>query len=101
MVPLWRAARWWTAAVVLAACPFLFIVDRVVETRLSPVLPGLAVLFLLILLLPFVLVELAARRYRRKDLDWQTRRADRSARNGRTALAIAAAWVVLWFAVGT
>lgn len=85
----------------LAAFPFLFIIDRVVETKLSPVLPGLAVLFLLILVLPFALVELSARRYRRKDLAWQTRRADRSARNGRTAIAIAAAWVVLWFAVGT
>lgn len=101
LVPLWRASKMWTAAIVLALFPCLFIVDRVVETRLSPVLPGLAVLLLLILALPFALVELAARRYRRKDAEWQARHAVRAHQNGRTALVVAAVWVALWFAVGT
>ena len=101
LAPLWRAARAWTAAIVLALFPFLFIVDRVVETRLSPVLPGLAVLLLLILALPFLLIELANRRYRRKDPAWQERHALQATNRGRTAVIVAAVWVGLWFAVGT
>lgn len=101
LAPLWRAARLWTAAAVLALFPFLFIIDGVVALRLSPVLPGLAVLLLLILGLPFLLVELASRRYRRKDLDWQATHALRAAQNGRTAVVVAAVWVGLWFAFGT
>ena len=101
LAPLWRAARLWTAAVVLGSFPLLFILDRIVEIRLSPVLPGLAVLLLLILGLPFLLVELAARRYRRKEMDWQERHALRAAQGGRTAVIVAAVWVGLWFAFGT
>ena len=101
LVPLWRAARLWTAAVVLALFPVVFIVDDVVETSLSPVLPGMVVLVLLILGLPFLLAEVSSRRYRRKDLDWQGKRAVRSAHNARSALVLAAVWVVVWFAVLT
>lgn len=101
VAPQWRAARRWTAALVLALFPVLFIVDRSVETRLSPVLPGLAGLLLLLLLLPFVLMEVAARRHRGKDLAWRTRKAARSAQNACSALVAAAVWVGLWFAVGT
>lgn len=101
VAPQWRAARRWTAAVVLALFPLLFIVDRAVETRLSPVLPGLALLLLLLLGLPFVLMEAAARRHRGRDLAWRARKAARSAQNARSALVAAAVWVGLWFAVGT
>ena len=99
--PLWRASRRWTIAVVLALFPFLFIVDNAVELPLSPVLPGLVALLLLILGLPFALAELWTRRYRRKPMDWQTRKAARTAKAGRTAMIVAALWVGAWFAVGT
>lgn len=99
--PLWRAARLWTAALVLALFPVLFIVDRAIETPLSPVLPGLAFFFLLIVGLPFLFLELAQRRYRRKDLAWQALHAARWAQNGRAALVLAGVWLALWFAVGT
>ena len=62
LAPLWRASKLWTAAVALGLFPFLFIIDRLVEIALSPVLPGLALLLLLILGLPFLLVELSAKR---------------------------------------
>jgi uncharacterized membrane protein len=101
LAPLWKAARRWTAAVVLAAFPFLFLVDKWVHWPVSPVLPGLVLLALLIVLLPFGLVELSARRYRRRDLEWQARRAARSIQVARAAVAIAAIWLVAWFAVAT
>ncbi len=99
--PLWRASRRWTVAVVLALFPVLFIVDASVHLPVSPVLPGLVVLLLLILALPFVLAEAGNRRFRRKPLDWQARKASRAAKAGRTAMIVAAVWVAAWFAVGT
>lgn len=101
VVPLWQGARRWTAAVVVALFPILFIVDERVELPLSPVLPGLAMLFLLILGLPFLLMEVAGRRYRRKDREWQAKHSDRFRRNGRTAIIVALVFLGLWFAVGT
>jgi hypothetical protein len=99
--PLWRASRQWTAALVLAAFPLLFILDEAATFSLSPVLPGLAVSVLLIILLPFLLVEVRARRYRRKDVDWQARHAAKAVSTSRAALVVAGVWVLLWFAVGT
>lgn len=99
LAPLWKAARRWTAAVVLAAFPFLFLVDRWVHWPVSPVLPGLVALALLIVVLPFALVELSAWRYRRHDLAWQERRAAKSVQVARAAVAVAAVWLVAWFAV--
>jgi hypothetical protein len=101
LVPLWQGARRWTAAVVVGLFPLLFIVDERVELPLSPVLPGLALLFLLVLGLPFLLIEVASRRYRRKDAEWQAKRADRFRRSGRTAVIVALVLLGLWFAVGT
>jgi hypothetical protein len=101
LAPLWRAARRWTAAVVLAAFPFLFILDRAGRFPVSPVLPGLVALFVTLLVLPFVLVEVRARRYRRKDLEWQARKALRAVQVSNAALGVAALWLVAWFAVGT
>jgi hypothetical protein len=100
VTPLWKAARQWTAAVVLALFPFLFIVDELVELPLSPVLPGLVVLFLLFLILPFAFVEVRARRFRRKDADWQARRALKAVNLSRSVMVAALVWVVVWFAVG-
>lgn len=97
---LWRGSRTWTAALVLAAFPLLFVVDQAIETRLSPVLPGLAVLLVLLLGLPFALTELQARRFRRRDLLWQDRRSRRYQQSSRYALGLAAVWLVAWFALG-
>jgi hypothetical protein len=101
VAPLWKASRQWTAAIVLALFPVLFILDEAVDLPLSPVLPGLVVLVVLILVLPFILVELRVRRYRNKDPEWQARSALRAVGVSRAALGIAAVWVLVWFAVGT
>ncbi len=99
--PLWKASRQWTAAVVLALFPFLFILDEAGEFPISPVLPGLLVLAVLIVALPFLLVEARARRYRKKALDWQAQRAVKAIAVSRTALGLAVVWLLVWFAVGT
>lgn len=101
VAPLWTSARQWTAAVVLAAFPLLFILDDAVGMPVSPVLPGLAVLFLVLIGLPFLLVEVRSRRFRRKDADWQEKQALRAVGMSRAALGVAAVWLLVWFAVGT
>ena len=101
VTPLWRASKQWTAALVLALFPVLFILDEAVELPLSPVLPGLVALFALLVGLPFLLVEARVRRYRRKDAEWQVRRAAKALRASRSALVAALVWVLAWFAVGT
>lgn len=100
LAPLWKASRQWTTAVVLALFPFLFIIDELVELPLSPVLPGLVLLFVLFVGLPFLLVEVRARRFRRKAADWQARRALKAVNVSRSAMVAALAWVLVWFAVG-
>jgi hypothetical protein len=99
--PLWRSSKFWTAAIVLALFPFLFILDDIVELRMSPVLPGLTLLFLLILGLPFGLMEIRGRRYLRKDADWQEKNALKAVGVARAAFTVAAVWLLLWFMVGT
>ena len=101
LAPLWQAARRWTGAIVIFLFPVLFILDESVDLPLSPVIPGLALLFLLILGLPFLIMEVWARRYRRKETDWQVEHAERLKRNGRTALVVSLVVLGLWFAVGT
>jgi hypothetical protein len=101
VVPLWKAARAWTVAFVLAAFPFLFMVDDGVAFPLSPVLPGLAILAVVIVILPFLLVEVRSRRYRRKDAHWQEVHALRAVGVARAALGLAAVWLLAWFMVGT
>jgi uncharacterized membrane protein len=101
VTPLWRASKQWAAALVLALFPFLFILDEAVELPLSPVLPGLVVLFVILVAFPFLLTEVRVRRYRRKDAEWQVRRAAKAARASRSAMVAALVWVLVWFAVGT
>jgi hypothetical protein len=101
VTPLWKASKQWSAALVLALFPFLFILDEAVELPLSPVLPGLVALFALLIVLPFLLTEVRVRRYRRKDAAWQVRHAAKSARSSRSAMVAALVWVLVWFAVGT
>lgn len=101
VVPLWRASKYWTAAIVLAVFPALFLLDHVVELPLSPVLPGLVVLLLLIIGLPFAIMEVRSRRFRRKDADWQEKHALKALGLARAACTVAAVWLLLWFMVGT
>jgi hypothetical protein len=99
--PLWKSSRHWTAAVVLALFPVLFILDDAVDLPISPVLPGLAVLAVLIVVLPFAILEVRSRRYRRKDAAWQEKHALKAVGFARAAFAIAGVWLLLWFMVGT
>lgn len=101
VTPLWQASKQWSAAFVLALFPFLFILDEAVELPLSPVLPGLVFLFVLLVALPFLVTEVRVRRYRRKDAEWQVRHAAKAARSSRSAMVAALVWVLVWFAVGT
>ena len=101
VVPLWRASKDWTVAIVLALFPVLFLVDDVVELPMSPVLPGLALLLLLIIGLPFAIMEVRTRRYRRKGADWQEKHALKAIGVARAAFTVAAIWLLLWFMVGT
>lgn len=98
---LWRSAKHWTLALAVAAFPFLFIVDHAIETRLSPVLPGLALLALIIIGLPFPIVERLAKKYRKHDAKWQARNSARHLQWARAASGVALVWLGLWFAVGT
>lgn len=101
VMPLWKAARHWTAAIVLFLFPVLFLLDGALDLPVSPVLPGLVVLAALIVLLPFALVEVRQRRYRRKPADWQERNALKAVGLARAAFAVSAVWVLAWFLVGT
>jgi hypothetical protein len=101
VAPLWKSARQWTAAIVLAVFPFLFILDERSAFPVSPVLPGLVILALLVIGLPFLIVEVRSRRFRRKDADWQAARALKAVGLSRAALGIAAVWLLIWFAAGT
>lgn len=101
IAPLWKSARQWTTAIVLAVFPFLFILDEASTFPVSPVLPGLVVLVLLLIGLPILIVEVRARRFRRKDDAWQQKRALKAVGLSRAAMTVAAVWVLVWFAVGT
>ncbi|HJQ93032.1 MAG TPA: hypothetical protein VJ874_01970 [Candidatus Thermoplasmatota archaeon] len=100
LAPLWQSSKLWTAALVLALFPFLFILDGAVDLGLSPVLPGVAALFVLLVGLPFLLTEARARRYRRRDADWQVLHAAKAVKASRSAAVAALVWLVAWFAVG-
>lgn len=97
---LWRGARHWSAALVVAVFPVVFIVDQRIETSLSPVLPGLVVLAVFIVLLPLAVWELAARLTRRREPERRRLKAERFQQTGRTAVVVALVWFGLWLALG-
>lgn len=97
---LWRGSLRWSSALVVALFPVVFIVDQRVETALSPVLPGLVVLTLLIILLPLALWEVSARLTRRRGTDRRRFKAERFQQAGRTAFVVALVWFGLWLALG-
>lgn len=97
---IWRAARRWSAALVVAAFPFLFIIDASVETRLSPVLPGILLFCLLIVALPPLLSEAVRRRLLDQSDSARARKVEKFMLNGRTALIVAFVWFAAWLALG-
>lgn len=97
---VWRGARRWTAAFVVAAFPFIFIIDEAVETALSPVLPGLAVLCLLIVALPPLLAEAGRRVTRHNTATVRVHRVEKFQQTGRTAFILALLWFAIWLSLG-
>lgn len=97
---LQTSARVTSVAFMLAAFPFLFIVDSRVESDLSPVLPGVAVLAVIGIMLPFILLELWQIRWRKKDEAHQERAALRRRMVSRVALVLASIWLAGWLAWG-
>jgi hypothetical protein len=94
--PLWRSAKALTMAVVTALFPFLFILDGIVHWRLSPVLPGLLLLLVAVIGLPFLLLEVFAREWRAAPVEARLHRIARVRTVSRVALGISAAWFLVW-----
>lgn len=94
---VWLGSKHATTALVVATFPLLFLLDIPMD-GLSPVLPGLAALMLALLVLPFVLSEIAARRMRGHED--ATQRIHRRARRARHVRTLAWVWFVLWFVLG-
>ena len=96
----WRAARRFTAALVIALFPALFLLDQHVGWPVSPVLPGLAVLALLVVLLPFGVAEVIGRRARRtKDAQRLQARQHRLDVTTKVFLGLAWLWFMVWLVV--
>lgn len=101
MPPLaWRAARRGTTAVVVALFPALFILDEHSTFAVSPVLPGLVLLTLLIIGLPLAWASLWMRRHRRHDPQVQATHAIRIDQWTNVARILAFVWFLSWLALG-
>jgi uncharacterized membrane protein len=96
---LWRSSVRYVAAVVVALFPFLFYLDDAVRWPLSPMLPGLGILFLIAVAAPLAVTEIRARRVRRSETH-EAARLLRSANTSWAALGIALIWFALWLAGG-
>ena len=108
LVPVWIAATILIREFVVQAVRQLAAAEDVVisarslgKAKTLATNAGLAVLFLVLIGLPFLLVEVRSRRFRRKDADWQEKQALRAVGMSRAALGVAAVWLLVWFAVGT
>ncbi len=97
---VWRSSRHWAAAFVVALFPFVFIVDEAVETSLSPVLPGVIVLVVLVIGLPFLVNEVAVRRLRRLSIERRPAIVLRYQTSARLATVVAVTWFLAWLALG-
>ncbi|HLF16760.1 MAG TPA: hypothetical protein VI796_04935 [Candidatus Thermoplasmatota archaeon] len=97
---LWKAARRWTSALVVALFPLLFILDERTDLSFSPVLPGLLALALLIVLLPFGLAELFSRRARHRPAETRERQGFRNVQWAGIALVAALLVFLAWLALG-
>jgi len=94
----WRTSRRWSLAVVVASFPFVFVVDEALDLAFSPVLPSLAALGLLLVVLPFGIMEILERRALRTE--GKARWLHRQRLAARSALGVAWAWFAAWFVLG-
>lgn len=85
----WRAVRRLWAAVAIAGFPFLFIIDALYDGSFSPVLPGLIVLILIWVGVPYAHYE-AIRQAPTED------RASRYDLRSKYLLGAAVGWLLLW-----
>ncbi len=88
-----------TAALVIAAFPLVFVIDRATSGA-SPVLPGLIGLAIIIVALPFLLAEGLRPRLSRLEPHQLEVRLGRMEQSARLLLGVAVAWLVAWFALG-
>jgi hypothetical protein len=98
IMDLWWASKRGTVAVVIGVFPFIFLIDERIDLAFSPVLPALLILVVLAIVLPFLLMEAGTRMVRRRrDIRSRSLKARQTAN---VLLGIAAAWLVLWLALG-
>lgn len=86
-------------ALVIALFPFIFLFDEALQLSFSPVLPAIIVLIVLLIAVPFGLVELRARRMRKHEKDHAVRIA-RSGQSSWALLGLSIAWFLLWLSLG-
>jgi hypothetical protein len=95
---LWRNAVRFTAALVIAAFPFVFFFDEAMDLSFSPVLPALAFLVLVVVALPPLIVEVRTRRV--KDLEKLRTKVLRGAQTTWALLGLSIVWLLFWFSWG-
>lgn len=95
---LWRNSIRFTTAFVVAAFPFVFMIDEAVESSFSPVLPLLGVLVAILVGVPPLVVELRTRRIR--NLERLRARVLRGTQTSWACLGLSFVWLVFWFSWG-
>jgi hypothetical protein len=98
---LWTGSSRYSAALLFFLFPLLFLLDETYDFAFSPVLPGVVVLGLTWMVLPFILTELVNRRWRTLDEQRQNAKLNKWSGGGRTALIGGVIWWVSWLAWGT
>lgn len=96
----WRMSRRYALATVVALFPLIFILDEAVAFGFSPVLPGMLVLALLLVVLPFPIMEWSQHRERRGGHAGAAVRLHRQQATSRFVAGAAWAWFGLWFVLG-
>ncbi len=97
---LWWSSKRWVAAAVVAVFPLVFIIDEAVDLAFSPVLPSILALALLVILLPFGVMELRWRRLAKKNAQKRHDTALRGRQSANAAFVVAIVWFLLWLALG-
>lgn len=97
---LWWSSKRWVAAFVVAVFPLVFIIDEAVDLAFSPVLPGIVALAVLVVLLPFGVMELRWRRLAKANAQKRHDTALRGRQTANAAFVVAVAWLLIWLALG-
>lgn len=84
----------------VAVYPLLYLVDDATDWSWSPVLPGITVLAIAWMALPFLLAEFINRRWRRLEADRKAAKLNRYYLGARGALLSAALWFFVWISLG-